>query len=471
MAVSSLRALAQIITDSIDVIEGRLTNASETFPSLDEPFDPSTSVESILVEPEMSRATSLIIAAAAQLTAAVRRPFQTIMDDALSFHLSWCVRAAIDGSLVEIVREAGPQGIHVNDIAAMNNTDPQKIARILRLLTNNHIFREVSPDVFASNRLSSVLDTGKPAKEVVSQSLAERHAGTPSIAAFAAMMSDEGMKCGAIMPEHFLDPQSSFSGEPNGTPFNRAYKTDLSLFDWYKKEENEAYLRRFGLAMFGSRKLEPANSILSGFQWQDLPKGSTVVDVGGGVGSLSLIIAEAVPNLNFVIQDSQLTISHAEEFWKEKMPSALDSGRVKLQVHDFFTPQPVKGASVFLLRSILHDWSDPYVKKILNSLKESATPETKLVVVDAIVPYSCPAAVTEGIPGAALDPVPSPLLPSLGKANSYAYQADMSMWAYFNGQNRTLGHSVSLSEECGWEVVHVHHVPGSFFGQIVCVPT
>ena len=33
--------------------------------------------------------------------------------------------------------------------------------RILRLLATNHIFTEVSPDVFANNRLSSVLDTGK----------------------------------------------------------------------------------------------------------------------------------------------------------------------------------------------------------------------------------------------------------------------------------------------------------------------
>ena len=67
-----------------------------------------------------------------------------------------------------------------------------------------------------------------------------------------------------MMPEHFLDPRSSFSAEPNETPFNRAYKTDLSLFDWYKIEENKPYLRRFNLAMFGSRKLEPENAILSG---------------------------------------------------------------------------------------------------------------------------------------------------------------------------------------------------------------
>jgi hypothetical protein len=40
-------------------------------------------------------------------------------------------------------------------------------ARILRLLATNHIFIEVSPDVFANNRLSSVLDTGKSVEELL----------------------------------------------------------------------------------------------------------------------------------------------------------------------------------------------------------------------------------------------------------------------------------------------------------------
>jgi hypothetical protein len=40
-------------------------------------------------------------------------------------------------------------------------------ARILRLLATNYIFTEVTPDVFANNRLSSALDTGKPVEELL----------------------------------------------------------------------------------------------------------------------------------------------------------------------------------------------------------------------------------------------------------------------------------------------------------------
>ena len=39
--------------------------------------------------------------------------------------------------------------------------------RILRHLATHHIFREVSPGVFAHNILSSVLDTGKDFTDIV----------------------------------------------------------------------------------------------------------------------------------------------------------------------------------------------------------------------------------------------------------------------------------------------------------------
>jgi hypothetical protein len=44
-------------------------------------------------------------------------------------------------------------------------------ARILRLLATNYVFTEVSPDVFANNRLSSVLDTGKLVEELLAKSV------------------------------------------------------------------------------------------------------------------------------------------------------------------------------------------------------------------------------------------------------------------------------------------------------------
>ena len=49
------------------------------------------------------------------------------------------------------------------------SADSVPSARVLRLLATNHIFIEVLPDVFANNRLSTVLDTGKPVEELISK--------------------------------------------------------------------------------------------------------------------------------------------------------------------------------------------------------------------------------------------------------------------------------------------------------------
>lgn len=82
-----------------------------------------------------------------------------------------------------------------------------------------------------------------------------------------------------------------------------------------------------------------------------------------------------------------------------------------------------------MLRLIMHDWADPYCKTILKHLRDAASPETKLVVVDSIIPYTCHgASILDEIEGAKLpDSIPKELLPSLGRANNYSFQVDFEV--------------------------------------------
>ena len=50
------------------------------FPSLDEPYDPLSPAEALLLHPTIVRATKLIISATGQLEATVQRPLRTISD-------------------------------------------------------------------------------------------------------------------------------------------------------------------------------------------------------------------------------------------------------------------------------------------------------------------------------------------------------------------------------------------------------
>jgi len=87
-------------------------------------------------------------------------------------------------NIPEILSEAGPKGLHVTDIAKKADSDPDKLGlfhshhfplsisevlhsgRILCMLATVHIFQQVAPDVFANNRLSSVMVSGKTLEEI-----------------------------------------------------------------------------------------------------------------------------------------------------------------------------------------------------------------------------------------------------------------------------------------------------------------
>jgi len=100
-----------------------------------------------------------------------------------------------------------------------------------------------------------------------------------------------------------------------------------------------------------------------------------------------------------------------------------------LEEHDFFNPQPIKDADVFLLRMVTHDWAASYVVKILKRLRVAAVAgKTKLLLVDQVAPYACQdSSIASEIPGATLPAVPEPLLSNHGKANSIVYLLDMQV--------------------------------------------
>ncbi|KAK0641422.1 sterigmatocystin 8-O-methyltransferase precursor [Cercophora newfieldiana] len=171
------------------------------------------------------------------------------------------------------------------------------------------------------------------------------------------------------------------SGEPNETGFSVANDTDKSMFGFLSEHPDR--LRRFaGVMRFITQRpeLEP-ELVVGAFPWGEIPEGGTVVDVGGSHGLVCIELARRFPHLKFVVQDlDEPVIRDADARKPEDV-----GGRVEFMRHDFFTEQPVKGAEVYFLRAVLHNWSDGYAVRILRGLIPALRPGAKVVVNDVVV--------------------------------------------------------------------------------------
>lgn len=125
--------------------------------------------------------------------------------------------------------------------------------------------------------------------------------------------------------------------------------------------------------------LEPSH-IISGFDWQSLNVG-TVVDIGGSLGSTSIAIAREAPWMHCIVQDQPDVISVGQA----QLPLDM-KGRVTFMEHDFFRQQPIKAAEVYLLRWILHDWSDSYAILILRALIPALIHSSKVIICEHVMP-------------------------------------------------------------------------------------
>ncbi|KAJ6586263.1 O-methyltransferase [Mycena vulgaris] len=449
---STLIELCNLIASSVAIVDARCNVMSCTYPNLNDPAI-SKDTARLLEDSEVIRATSIALAAASQLIATMQYPSRTVVDISLGFLLSAALGVVTASSTAEIIREAGPEGCHINDIAQKSGMDPAKLARVLRPLATQHIFREITPNVFVHNRISAVLDTGKKSQEILAAP-EDKHHGAIGYSALVELNTDETFKAAAYIQDVVLNTDTEKAKDEFNTPLNKAFNTHIDLFSWYELPENKVRFRRFGMAMDASRRMSPL-----GFKWASLPNNTLIVDVGGGIGSISLEIARINPHARFIVQDKATVVREGKEHWEKTLPGR----KVSFQAHDFFVAQPVKNADIFLLRFICHDWSDPYTLRILKHLRKAAQDTTRLVVLEYILPFVCGEdEAYRHIPGAIpADTPPPPLLANMGMVGMVRYLVDMQMMALLNGCERTFPHYWRLFREAGWEIEQVYRPVGT----------
>jgi hypothetical protein len=124
------------------------------------------------------------------------------------------------------------------------------------------------------------------------------------------------------------------------------------------------------------RIAEQIPRIVAGFDWSRF---STIVDVGGGRGSVLAAILAANPRLHGQLVDLEPTATQARRTFSDH---ALDE-RTQVTAASFFDPLPA-GADAYVLFDILHDWDDEHAHRILSRCVAAARPAGRVLVIEPV---------------------------------------------------------------------------------------
>jgi len=273
------------------------------------------------------------------------------------------LRLIIEKGIGKIIPVLSP-GMHISEIAAKAGLPENSLLHFIRQLSTINIFREPKPRTFAHSTVSSIL-------------------ANPAFSNMADLLlhfSDEGYKSSGYLTESldlYADKFDQVQKPELRTAFNLAYNTDLHFFDYiYTPENIPRYGERFGRSMMGGARQERVTATIEAYDWKQFKEGDTIIDVGGGIGHIGVWISELVkPGVKIIIQDRPSVIEQGK---------AIHGHIVDLQPHNFFEPQPIKGATVYYLRLILHDWPDSICKTILGHIVEAMSGESKLLIFDSV---------------------------------------------------------------------------------------
>ncbi|MFC7249292.1 methyltransferase [Halomicroarcula sp. GCM10025324] len=163
-------------------------------------------------------------------------------------------------------------------------------------------------------------------------------------------------------------------GEPDG--FQREF--GHSVFDHL--EENPDYAARFNESMSSLSQLE-SDWVKLLLRTVDVSEFGHICDVGGGHGHLLCTLLQDAPRVEGTVLELPSVVKDEDQHYHESMGL---SNRVDFVAGDFFEEVPT--ADAYLMKHILHDWSDAECVEILSTVREAAPDDARLFVCELVVP-------------------------------------------------------------------------------------
>ena len=222
----------------------------------------------------------------------------------------------------------------VTELATELGAHPDTLHRILRALASDGVFEETAPGVFGNTEASELL----------------RPQGWRE---FAHLF-------GGVFYRAIGDLQATTAAETFPATFGTGF------WEWLAEHPEER--AAFDRAMAGDG--HAAVERLAALDWRG---DETVVDVGGGNGTLLVQLLERQPGLRGVVFDLPET---------DRDEGALGE-RCVFVPGDFFVEVPRGDA--YVLSGILHDWDDERAEAILRNIGAAAPRGARVLVTDSVI--------------------------------------------------------------------------------------
>jgi hypothetical protein len=236
----------------------------------------------------------------------------------------------------------GPQPAAV--LAEQVHADASMLQRVLRFLVTHGIFQEAADGRFALNSVAEFLQTAHP------RSL------RPS-----AIRAGEGS---------FEVARGLLAAVQSGVTPHREIRGAAFFEDLTARGKDVEFAARMSSSAAG---LGAAIA-----EYADFSRAS-ILDVGGGSGSVLLPILERHPQLQGVVFDA------AVEAARQAIARSGSADRCKVIAGDFFEAS-LPRADVYLLSWILHDWDDASAQRLLYNCRCAGGPAATLLIVEVLLP-------------------------------------------------------------------------------------
>ncbi len=237
----------------------------------------------------------------------------------------------------------GPKS--ATELAQATEADAASLGRLLRALTSLGVFAEDARGRFQQTELSGTLRRSSP----------------QSMRPWAVLMGSP------LFWKPFGElRQTIATGRP---AFDRVH--GQPFFDYLSTHPDDA--AAFNAAM-GSGMGIP--DIVAAY---DFSRFRRVVDVGGGHGALLHAVLTANPKARGVLQDLPGVVAGAERLRIGSMAE-----RCEIVGGDFFDAVP-EGGDAYLLKGIVHDWSDESALKILKNCRRAIRPNGVLLLLEVVL--------------------------------------------------------------------------------------